>query len=304
MRKIYIGVFLLLLSALGFGLLPIFALYAYKGNITITTLLLIRFSTASVLLFIYVFIKYRKISLSKKDLFFLFILGAVGYNLQSRFYFSSVKYISPSLAALILYTYPMFVTGLSFFIDKEKITGKTAGAIGISFIGIVMILGTSFKSVDMLGILFALGASIVYSLYIILGNRVIKSIPSAITSAFICLFSAIAMLTVGLFTSDISFNFTTITWLPILGLALFSTVVAILFFFLGMELLGPSKASIISMTEPVFTVLFSVVLLQDILSAAQLVGGAIVLAGSMLVIWSKEPKNIVKEDALCRRNLE
>lgn len=53
MNNFYKGAFILVLSALGFSLLPIFALYAYKGNINITTLLAFRFSLAAVIFFIF-----------------------------------------------------------------------------------------------------------------------------------------------------------------------------------------------------------------------------------------------------------
>lgn len=282
------GAILLVLSALGYGLLPIFALFAYKGNISLTVLLFFRFLLASVILFIYIIAKYKRISLNKRDLFFFFILGGICYNLQSRFYFSSVKFIPASLAALFLYTYPMVVTGLSFIVDKEKITKKIGISIGISFLGLILILGTSMGDINYNGILLALGASLVYSIYIILGNRVLKRTPPIITSAFIALFSSIGVLISGVFTEGINFHFEAFTWIPIAGLVLFSTVMSMLFFFRGMELLGPTKASIISMTEPLFTVILSTLILHDRLTIFQLLGGIAVLTGSMLVVWWSE----------------
>ena len=139
MNNFYKGAFFSLLSAFGFALLPIFALYAYRGHISVTTLLFFRFSIAAVLFFLYVFVKYKGLVFHKKDLLYLFILGGICYNLQARFYFSSVKYIPASLAALFLYTYPLIVTGLSFLVDREKITGKMGVSIGISFLGLILI---------------------------------------------------------------------------------------------------------------------------------------------------------------------
>jgi drug/metabolite transporter (DMT)-like permease len=287
MNNFYKGAFILVLSALGFSLLPIFALYAYKGNINITTLLVFRFSLAAVIFFIYVFIKYKKLNINKKDILFLFILGGICYNLQARFYFTSVKYISASLAALFLYTFPVMVTILSFIIEKEKITKKLGVSICISFIGLIMILGTSIGKINGFGILMGLGAAFVYSIYIMIGNRMLKKIPPLITSAFVALFSSVTVLSTGLVMKDISFNFEKEVWFPILGLVLFSTVLAILTFFKGMELLGPTKASIISMLEPVFTVIFSAILLYEHMTVLQLIGGTAVLAGALSAVWSK-----------------
>jgi drug/metabolite transporter (DMT)-like permease len=287
MNNFYKGAFILVLSALGFSLLPIFALYAYKGNINISTLLFFRFSLAAVIFFIYVFIKYKKLNINKKDILFLFILGGICYNLQARFYFTSVKYISASLAALFLYTFPVMVTILSFIIEKEKITKKLGVSICISFIGLIMILGTSIGKINGFGILMGLGAAFVYSIYIMIGNRMLKKIPPLITSAFVALFSSVTVLSTGLVMKDINFNFEKGVWFPILGLVLLSTVLAILTFFRGMEILGPTKASIISMLEPVFTVIFSTILLHEHMTMLQLIGGTAVLAGALFAVWSK-----------------
>lgn len=290
MNNFYKGAFFSLLSAFGFALLPIFALYAYRGHISVTTLLFLRFSIAAVLFFLYVFAKYKGLVFHKKDLFYLFILGGICYNLQARFYFSSVKYIPASLAALFLYTYPLIVTGLSFLVDREKITGKMGVSIGISFIGLILILGTSIGTMNGFGILLALGAAFVYSVYIMLGNRVLKSTPSLVASAFVAFFSSIGVLIFGFFTDGLNFSFQPVVWLPILGLVFFSTVIAILFFFRGMELIGPAKASVISMMEPVFTVILSTIFLQDRLTSVQLIGGVFVLTGASFVMRSREQK--------------
>lgn len=292
MNNFFKGALLSLISAFGFALLPIFALFAYQGHINVTTLLFIRFFFGALLFFSYVFIKYQKVTVQLKDLFYLFVLGGICYNLQSQFYFSAVKYISPSLAALLLYTYPMTVTILTFFIDKEKITKAVGASVGLSFIGLILILGMSLGKVRGLGILLALGAALVYSVYIIIGNRVVRRMPPLVMSAFIAAFSAIGQLVFGVLSGELNFNFASSIWLPVIGLILFSTVIAMLFFFKGMELIGPAKASIISMMEPVFTVVLSTIILKDHLTLLQLTGGVLVLAGAGWVVWSREHHHI------------
>ncbi len=282
------GVLLVLLSAFGFGLMPIFALYAYRGDINVATLLFIRFALASLLFLTYVLIKYRRITLTKKDLYYLFILGGLCYTLQSTFYLTAVRYIAPSLAALLLYTYPIVVVSLSCIFERERLTRLTAVSISISFIGVLLILGTAYGQISGIGILLALGAAAVYSIYIILGNRVIKSIPPIITSTFVSIFAGMGILVVSLFTEGLNFTFSPAAWAPISGLIFFSTIIAILTFFRGIELLGPSRASILSMTEPLFTTLSAVILFQDRLTPLQAVGGSAVLIGAILITKTRQ----------------
>lgn len=294
------GILLVLLSAFGFGLMPIFALYAYRSDINVATLLFIRFALASFLFLTYVLIKYRGISLQKRDLYYLFILGGVCYTLQSTFYLTAVRYIAPSLAALLLYTYPIIVVSLSCILEREKLTRLTAVSISISFIGVLLILGTSYGQISGIGILLALGAAVVYSIYIMLGNRVIKSIPPLITSTFVSIFAGFGILVVSLFTEGLTFTFSPTAWVPITGLIFFSTIVAILTFFRGIELLGPTRASILSMTEPLFTTISAVILFQDRLTTLQAVGGAAVLTGAILITKTRQaaPIKPLKETVL------
>ncbi|HOL17525.1 MAG TPA: DMT family transporter [Bacillota bacterium] len=283
MQQYLKGVALVLLSAFGFGMIPIFALYAYQSNINVTTLLLIRFTLAAVIFLVYVLIKHRRIALKRSDLFYFFLLGGVCYTLQSAFYFSAVRYIAPSLASLLLYTYPLIVVILATIIDRDKPTRMMVVSAAVSFVGVLLILGTSYGRINGTGIVLALSAALVYSTYIIMGNRVLKSTPPLITSTFVSLFAGAGILVVSLFTEKISFAFAAAAWLPALGLVFFSTIIGIFAFFRGIEILGPARASILSMTEPLFTTISAVILLQDRLTPLQAAGGIAVLTGAVLI---------------------
>ncbi|AOT68678.1 DMT family transporter [Geosporobacter ferrireducens] len=284
----YKGTILVLLSALGFALMPTFALFAYQTGISVTTLLFIRFALASALFFLYIFFKKIPLLLSGKDYFSLFLLGGICYNTMSNLYFSSVKYIPAALAVLILYTYPMMVSILSFLIDRETPSKKVIFSLGISFVGLILVLGTSIGTVSRFGVLLALSAALIYSIYIVVGNRIIRKIPSLIATAFITLFSSIGIFLLGIFSGDLSFHFEASAWIWILGLSLFSTILAIFTFFKGMELLGPTHASILSMAEPLFAILISIALFRDPITIFQVIGGVVVLLGAFLTAKSQE----------------
>lgn len=272
--------------------MPILALYAYQGEVNVNTLLFLRFSLGTLFFFLYVFLKIKKWSINKVQLISLFVLGGIFYTVQSSCYYSSVKYIPASLAVLIFYTYPIFVVILSFFIDKERLTKQTLASVGLSFFGLILVLGTSVGMINFLGVLFAIGAAVTYSCYIILGNRVVKQLPPMLISAFVALFASISLLLIGLSTNNINFNFETKAWLPIGGLVLFSTLLSMFTFFRGLELIGSTKAAILSMIEPLVTIGFSALLFYERLTLLQWFGGAAVLFGALLVVLAQEQKNI------------
>jgi drug/metabolite transporter (DMT)-like permease len=72
-------------------------------------------------------------------------------------------------------------------------------------------------------------------------------------------------------------------WLAVLGIAIISTVAAIVLFFAGLERVGPTRAAVLSTVEPVCTVLLAAALLGETVAPSQLVGGALILTAVVLL---------------------
>ena len=288
MHSFGLGVLLIMLSAFGFGLMPIFASYAYAGGVNVPTLLFWRFSLAAVCLFSYLFWRRTVWRLGRRELLALLFLGAVLYTLQSAFYFSAVRYIPASLAALVLYLYPVFVAGLAIWLDKETLSLHTVLPAALSLTGIAVVLGAPLDEVDGFGVLLAFGAAIVYSVYITLGRRVVAAVSPLMTSAMISAFAALSFLVFGLADSSLHFAFSGATWAVIAGVVVFSTILAMATFFAGMERIGATRASILSTVEPVVTIGCSSLLLGEKLSWLQGFGALLVLTGAVWVVWQRQ----------------
>lgn len=285
-----LGYLLVIISAIGFGFMPIFALYAYEGGIGVPTLLFLRFLLTAIIMFAFIFIRYRGWKVTKKQLFALFLLGGVLYTMQSSFFFSALHYIPPSLNTLLLYLFPIFVAILSFFINKERLSPRIVIAILISLVGIVFVLGSPSGDIQLFGVLLAVGAAITYSFYILLGDRVTANLSPFVTTGFVALFATFSFLIFGVATQSLDFSFAPSTWIFVLCVVVFSTIVSIFTFFTGMKLIGPTKASVLSMIEPVVTAVFSALLLSEQITLIQMVGGSVVLIGATLVFLAKEKR--------------
>lgn len=282
------GALLILASAIGFGLMPILAIYAYGGGANVTTLLLFRFSIAAVVLFGCALWSGAELRIDKRQVLFLALLGGVLYTLQASTYLSSVHYITPSLAALILYTYPVMVGTLDVLLGAEVFRSRILLAGAVSLGGVAMILGVSGSAVNGIGVLLALSAAGIYTSYIMIGNRVVKQLPPLVVSAYVSLFAGLTMLVFGVATHQLDFGLTPVAWWAILGIAGFSTVIGILAFFRGLELVGSTLASILSTAEPLVTALLSALLWGERLSPMQMLGGAAVLLGATLAVTTSQ----------------
>jgi len=283
----YLGSLFVFLSAAGFGVMSIFAEYAYQAGATVTGILFWRFLLAALLFFAIVKMQRASLRINLRQAAALFLLGGGLYTLQSFSFFSAVQYITPSLAALILYTFPIFVSILAFVVDKEKITRATIGAILLSVAGVALVLGNSFEGIHPVGVGFAFAAALFYSFYIIIGNRVVQNLPPMVTSGYIALFAFLSYLVIALTGEGIPLHYTGQAWLAISGIVLCSTVLAIGTFFVGLRLIGSTKASVLSTIEPVITSVCSVLLLGERLTGWQLLGGLIVLLGAALIVATR-----------------
>jgi drug/metabolite transporter (DMT)-like permease len=284
MQRFGLGILLVFLSAFGFGLMPIFALFAYRGGVNVVTLLFLRFFIAAICFFVYLLARRTRWHVSRRSMASLFILGSILYSVQSMFYFSAVQYIPASLAALILYLYPVLVALLAAVVEKEQISLQMMAAAVVSLVGIAVVLGAPLDQLDGGGMALAFGAALVYSVYITLGRRVVADVPAVVTSALVAAFAALSFLLFGSATQSLVFDISWSTWGVILGVVAFSTLLAMAAFFAGMERIGATRASILSTIEPVITIAFSALLLGESFTWIQAGGAVLVLAAAVCVI--------------------
>ncbi len=284
------GILLIVLSASAFGFLPIFARLVSRDGAGTLTMLFLRFTIAGCLMLAYLYIgrmgrAWRKgrIFPRGKTLVMLLLMGAVGYVGQSFCYFTSLEHSQAALTALLLYLYPSIVSLLSAVFFREAFTVQKGLALILALAGTVLLVGTGTGSPA--GVFFGIAAAFIYSVYIIVGSRVVPAGSSAASSTVI-MFSAAAVYGMLVLFNGFEPPQSGGGILALLGLALVATVVAIVTFFAGMARIGPSRAAIISNFEPVVSVLAAAFILGEELSSGSIAGGLLILC-SLIVLGFK-----------------
>ncbi|HJV34623.1 DMT family transporter [Geomonas sp.] len=283
------GALIIVASAAGFATLGIFIKYALAGGANITTILAGRFLIAALLML--VLIKARGISLavSRRTACQLALMGAAGYGGMSGLYAHSVERLPASLTGMLLYTYPALVTVLAVLTGEERFTAVKGVALAVCSAGLVLLLGASFSDANMESVLSILGAAVIYSCYILIGNRILKNLHPLVTSVYVCAAAGLTFLAYGLFSGTLNLAISQTAWLSIAGVAVFPTVIAVAGFFAGLRLIGSTNAAIISMLEPLITVLLSALLLGESITPLQACGGGILLSGALILqLWGRE----------------
>ena len=275
-----VGTLYILASALCFGSMAIFARMAYASGVDIPSLLLLRFAIASALMWGTLVAKRMKLPRGR-GMVMLVAMGAVGYAGQAFSYFTALTYASAGLVALLLYTYPAIVALLSRLVFKHPFTWMQITAVGVALAGTVFIIGKAGDGKP-LGIFFGLLAALIYSIYILMGSRFPKDVTPPASTAVITSSAAVTYFVV-VAVKGFHPPATGKGWVAVLAIALICTVLAILFFFEGLERVGPVRASVFSTIEPVFTVLLAAAVLGDQITLPRVFGGVLIVGAVLLL---------------------
>jgi drug/metabolite transporter (DMT)-like permease len=284
MKKL-IGILLIAISAASFGTLGIFGQYVYGDGMDIFTALFIRFGVSAIFM-ITVLILRKEHFPRGRILAQLIGMGALGYVGQSFLYLSSIKYASVGLIALLLYLYPMFVFILSVIFLREKVTTVKIVALVLSFVGAGLTVDP--EGGQLLGVVMIIAAALVYSVYIVVGANVMKHV-TAFQSSAVVFMSAGAVYGMLTFANGVHLPASNTGWFAMLGMIVFSTIIAITAFLAGLEIVGPTNAAMLSTLEPVVTVLLAAWLFGERLTPVTLLGGGLILA-AVIVLTRAELK--------------
>ena len=278
------GVIFALIAGILFGLIGPTTKIAYNAGASVGLAIFLRYAVASII--ILPFVPYQKNLLSNyKKNFKYFLSIAVGSIFLTLGLLTSVIFIEVSLTILIFCLYPIYVLIYSIIIDKEKILLTVKILFFITFLGIVMVLGPSFKIINLVGILLAVLASLGATSMIIINQKMsLKNISPIPINIFINIFNTIFFFVILKIFFSLSFSFSINIYLLILipsicySFALLSQLIAI-------PKIGQSYTALFLYLEPVVGVLGAVFLLKENLETYQITGTFIVIVSLLLASY-------------------
>lgn len=278
-----IGIGLIIFSAAGFGTLAIFGRYAYAAGMDALTILFLRFSLAALAL-VFLLLLRREPLPRGWTLMQLVGMGALGYVGQAFSYLTALNYASSGLVALLLYLYPVFVTILAVVVFRERVTRLKVVALLLALVGTGLTIGPAGGQA--LGIILAISAAIIYSVYIMVGVGVMKQV-SAVQSSTVIFAAAGAVAGLLMWTRGAHWPATTAGWSAIGAIVVVATVLPVVAFLAGLYRIGPTNAAMLSTLEPVVTVLLAAWLQAEILQPITMLGGGLIL-GAVLILTQSE----------------
>ena len=223
-----------------------------------------------------------------KDLFWISLVGStVQYGLT----FTGLSMIDASLGGIIVQLEVPFSVLLAVIFFRERpgllrIIGMT-----VSFIGIALIAGKPGLSGQLEGILLTASGALVWAIGQIMYKRISSQIDGLTGIAWIGVIAAPQMLIGSMIFEtgqvDALMNASWVGWASVVYLGLIMTVVGYGIWFTVLARNPVSHVMPVLLVLPVFTVLFSVLLLGERPSLEVLLGGVTILAGVSLIVFSK-----------------
>ncbi len=286
-----IGFFYVLLAGFGFGFLGIFARLGFRSGLTVGEILTWRFSLAAIILWIaLLFFKRKLIRLTRKQIFISAALGAFGYALFSSLYFLAIQGISVSLAAMLLFTFPIFVNLGAHFFLKEHLKLRQFISLILALIGIGILVWGPIIINSTQAIIYAILASVSYSVYVLVSGYFQKGVEPLSSSLYVISATALMLFIFHQPSLNRLQNFSAEQLWIVFGLATVCTIAPLTLFLAGLQKLSSTKASIVVMIEPVVAALAAWVFLNERLSLSQ-IGGAIVILVALILNSKKSSDN-------------
>jgi drug/metabolite transporter (DMT)-like permease len=270
-------------SATAFGTLGILAKLAYASGLGTEQTLAFRFLLAAIAMVILaVVLGQNPLRLERRRLIALLGLGAIVYTAQSLTYFIALRSLPASLAVLIAYIYPSLVVVSGWLFLRRAVSLWHGLALVASFAGVALLVGGAHFQLTW-ALVFAIASPTIYTGYILIGERVMSSVPAVAASAVIFTGAAFAFCVLAALNHQLMPPGNANGWAVGVGIALVPTMVAISLFLAGLPRVGAARAALLSTWEPVVTVVLAALILGDRLSLLQAAGGLLVIMAVVVV---------------------
>ena len=275
-----------ILAAVFFGSSGLFVKLAYGTGIGAIDLLILQNLIAVPILWSVCFIRYRKEIILSKDLVIkLFFLGAFLNSFTTLFYYKSFEYLDMSVATMLLFAYPIIITLYSLLFGKEKPSALILVSLIIVFLGCTLVLNLFAMniSISIQGILYGIGAAMVYAWFNLYVETFIHTTQPFVLVTYSSTFSLLFFL-VYRFSQSPSYGRITLYQLVIAGLlALFCQIPPVTLLYHAIHRIGAIKTSIISNIEIPGAAILGYLFYGEVLSGSQFIGILLVLGGILLM---------------------
>jgi len=200
--------------------------------------------------------------------------------------FMAYRFTSVANATLVYNMCPIYVLILAPILLKEKLSSKQVLSVIIAFCGLILIVATSLniKEANLIGLTFGAVSGMLYAIIVIINRKFGTHIPIESATFIQLMMAAVILLPLVLFEDPIhqwiSLDLQGIVMLLILGIV--HTGLAYQMYFSSYKELSSTNVALFSYLDPVFAIIFAVLILGEPFGIYQILGGGLILGSTLL----------------------
>lgn len=216
------------------------------------------------------------------------VLAAAGVQVA---FFNALQYLPVAVALLLEYTGPVLVIAWVWAVRRQRPSGRTLLGAGVALVGLSMVVQVwSGLGLQWQGVAWGLLAAVCQASYFLMADRASSATPPVVLAGVGMTVGALVVAALGLAgvlpvvidtaATGVVLAGADVGW-PVAAalLVLVSTVLAYLTGVAAVARIGATRGSLIALLEVVVSAVASWILLGQVLSPVQALGGALILAG-------------------------
>jgi drug/metabolite transporter (DMT)-like permease len=228
----------------------------------------------------------QSFAISKKQFRDFLILGASGIFAYSFFFFNGLRLVSASHGALIVALNPVLVLIMTAVMGREKISGIKIIGIIASLAGTSMVIArgnyADLFSMFTWGDAFMLGCPVSWAFYTYFAKDALKG-SSPLQASTWAIIMGLCLILLFVPTEKFPSVIKTEVWVALLYLGVCGSVLGFVWYYEGIQKIGPLKTSAFNNLIPIFAMILSVVLLGETIHGYMIYGSALVIGGVYLI---------------------
>ncbi len=269
------------LAAAFFGSVVVLGKHALASGLTVSSLLAIRFGVGAVILVVALIALGKPLGGAEGERAGLGALAVCGYAVEASFFFTALRHGTAAAVTLLFFTYPVFVTVMSWLTGSGRPRRLTMFALVCALVGAAVVVGTgSGLAIETAGVAFALASALTYSAYLVGADRVLRRTNPWTSAMWVSAGASIGLVVYSALSGNAELPSGWSGWWPVLGMGL-ATAAAFVCLLEGIQRIGAVRTAIVSAMEPLAASLLAFVFLDESVTAGVAVGGTLILVGAI-----------------------
>ncbi len=282
----WLGLVLVVLSAISYAANSTSSVVAYGGGATPLSMMSFRVTFAVIALFALLRLMRVPLEMPPRDRNISLALGiliaAYSYCLMVAF-----DRLPVALAVLTFYLYPLFMGITAYVIGQDRLSRALIIGLITAFVGLAVAVDVTGEILDPLGIALSAIAAAIFTAVAFIAAPIVKrqgdSRPMVLYSHATC---AVIMIAASLIVWEFPLPTTTRSWIAFVAVPIFYTVASVAFF-AAVTRIGTVRTGLVMNFEPIAAMVFGFVILGQVLTPIQVAGAVLVVAAATAVKWDR-----------------